>query len=637
MKNSLKILITLIFIMLVGQIHAGITLANYQSVVTNQSPSSYFTFDNGSLTSVAGTSVTLSTSSAAVANQLSYDVFGNPSNCVFMTLQGDVFYDPNESSDLLINGGGSGINNVPPNNSQKSGSITCLFRSTDPGPPSGSTTSPGQKFIFSAGGDASNSNQFSLFFENLNATNNPGALKLAFGDSTTTILPLTNVTYDEWYYFAVTYNENITNASGQPNTNKAKWYLGRLNGAGILTNGTTVNVTNAVAGDATDFFIGAQTNSKSELCKPGDGRIDEFAIWSRQLSAAEIQAQFTNLPNAALPPVSNYQTVISNQSPSHYFQLAGNTVDSLHPSTVVLATNIGTILVTNAPFNSSVGYCPDYFNDQNGAAYFSIATDAIYTNVNLLNGGGTYTGSHGTGQGTISGMFHGFSSTNYYTGQHYIFDAGGSTATSNAFGIYMEAPINANPWSVKVHFGDSATVMVPATNMLSEWYYFAVTYDETVSTNQVHWWVGQPGISLQSGTLSATNGSLAGSASAFYIGNQAGSSTGGFRFQQSSHTDNGQISQIAVWNRLLASSEVTNQFNALSVSAGPPPVLNIVASGTNAIISWPSSTDPSYGLQSTTNLILTNWLGAGSPSTVGASFVVTNSISSSAKFYRLTK
>jgi hypothetical protein len=66
-------------------------------------------------------------------------------------------------------------------------------------------------------------------------------------------------------------------------------------------------------------------------------------------------------------------------------------------------------------------------------------------------------------------------------------------------------------------------------------------------------------------------------------------------------------------------------------------VLKIIASGTNAIISWPSSTDPGYALQFTTNLALPNWLGAGSPSIVGTNFVVTNSISYSAQFYRLTK
>jgi hypothetical protein len=179
-------------------------------------------------------------------------------------------------------------------------------------------------------------------------------------------------------------------------------------------------------------------------------------------------------------------------------------------------------------------------------------------------------------------------------------------------------------------------VLVPATNILSEWYYFAVTYDETAVSQQAHWWIGRPGGTLEPGFFSAGVGSLAGAGNAFYLGNDV-TVASGFRYQNSSHTGNGQVSQIAVWNRLLTGTEVTNQFSALSVSAGPPPVLNISVSSANVILSWPSSTDPGYTLQSTTNLAAPNWLGAGSSSNVGINYVVTNSISQNAQFYRLKK
>jgi|GEM_PF-1374660 len=614
------------------------TLSNYQATVKAQTPSFYFTFDAGSHANVIGSSGPTLTlvGSAGFAGGFTYDIFQNPTNCIYFSLggsSGDGANDPSEGTDHIISGGG-----VATNTSTAVGTITLLFRTPDPGPPSGSTTGPGAKCIFSAGGATSSSNALYLQIENPNSTNAPNALRLAFGDSVTTILPATNVVWDAWYYFALTYNESATNADGSPNTNKATWYLGRLNGAGTLASGQTINNTNAVAGSGTLFFIGAQTTGSSSFDKPGDGRVDEFATWTnRQLSTVEINAQFAGLPNPAIPPVSAYQTVISNQAPAHYFQLAGNAVDSMNPA-LALAINTGLILVTNPPFNSSVGFSYDYFLDQNGAAYFSIGTDAIYTNVNLLNGGGTYNaGSLGTGKGSISGMFHGLPCTNYYTGQIYILDAGGNTGTSNAFSLFLENPTSANPWSLKMRFGDSSDVLVPGTNILSEWYYFAITYDETVTNHQAHWWVGRPGATLQSGFFSAISNSLAGAGNAFYIGNQAESSANGFRYQKNSHTGNGQVSQFTIWNRLLTTNEVAAQFSALSVSAGPPPTLSIAVSGTNAIISWPSSADPGYALQSTTNLALPNWLSAGAAYVVGTNNVVTNSISGSAQFYRLKK
>ena len=615
------------------------TLSNYQTTVKAQAPSFYFTFDTNSLANVVGSQTpVLSGYVAGTAKspfpQFTYDIFQNPTNCVYFSVTGDGVSDNNEGTDHIISGGG-----MATNNSTTVGTITLLFRTPDPGPPSGSTTGPGAKCIFSAGGSTGSSNALYLQIENPNSTNVAivNDLRLTFGDSATTILPGSNVVWDTWYYFALTYNESATNADGSPNTNKATWYLGRLNGPGTLASGQTINNTNAVAGSGTTFVIGEQTGGSSTFDKPGDGRIDEFATWTtRQLSAVEIQAQFTNLPNPAIPAVSGYQTVISNQAPAHYFQLAGNAVDSMNPS-LALAINTGLILVTNPPFNTSVGFSYDYFLDQNGAAYFSISSDAIYTNVNLLNGGGTYNaGFLGTGKGSISGMFHGLPCTNYYTGEKYIFDAGGNTGTSNAFALFLEQPTSANPWSLKMRFGDSSDVLIPATNILSEWYYFVVTYDETVTNHQAHWWVGRPGTTLQSSFFSATSNSLAGAGNVFYIGNQAGGGSA-FRYQKSSHTGNGQISQFTIWNRLLTTNEVAAQFNALSVSAGPPPTLNIAVSGANVILSWPSSTDSGYGLQSTTNLASPNWLSAGVSAVVGTNNVVTNSISGSAQFYRLKK
>ena len=164
-----------------------------------------------------------------------------------------------------------------------------------------------------------------------------------------------------------------------------------------------------------------------------------------------------------------------------------------------------------------------------------------------------------------------------------------------------------------------------------------MNYDETQSTNQVHWWLAQlPGGTLRSGSFTATNGSLAGEGDIFVIGNDK-TFANGFRDVSASRASNGQVDQFAIWHRLLMTNEITAQFNALSVSAGPPPTLSIVLSGGNVVLSWPSSTDPAFALQSTPSLSSPAWSGAGTPAVVGTNNVVTNTISPNANFYRLSK
>jgi hypothetical protein len=585
------------------------TLSNYQAVVLGQSPSYYFKFDAGTLTSAVG-GKTLTASPAGVAGQLAPDVFGNASDSFFFTANNDVLYDPTESSDHLISGGGTATTN-----STASGSISVLFRTVDPGPQPGNGAAPGQHFVFSAGGANVASNGLALFIDNTTAATDPVALKLRFGDTTTTLVPAASLVPDRWYYFALTYTE-------APVTNKATWYLGRLAGGGTaLASGTTSNLLNAVAGDATSFFIGGNSNFTSNLRNPGNGQVDEFATWTRQLSAAEVQAQYASLPNFAIPARSNYQAVISGQSPAHYFKLDGNASDSVD-GTLAFATN-----------GTAVGYSFDYFNTPLSAAYFSVGADALVANTNLLNGGGTFTGSTGAGMGTVSCLFHSLASTNVQ-GQRHVFSAGGSSASSNAFALFFENLTGTNPASLKIRFGDSSSVILQPTNIVSSaWYYFAMTYDETQTNHQVSWWLGQPGGSLQSGFFSALPSSLAGQGNVFVVGNNTNFNSG---LRNSTPSGAGSVDEVATWNRLLGTNEIAAQFGALSIPKLPP-VLSITASAGNVILSWPSSTDPGFLLESTPSLSPASWSGAGAAVVVGNQYVVTNSVTPGDSFYRLRK
>jgi hypothetical protein len=594
------------------------TLNNYQATVTNQVPNYYFTFDNGSLAS-RGTNATVITWSSAPATftQFGFDVFGNPVDSAYFLTKNDLLVDAAAGTDGLINSGGGGSAST---NSTASGSISFLFKSLDPG------SYTAQKYIFSAGIVNSNHNSCSLLFQNANVAlgADTNALVLRFGGNDTAILPFTNVVPDTWYYFALTYTE-ATNGYFYDSTGtnlvaiKGKWYLGVP--GGVLASGLTTNAIDAVAGQGF-LYLGNSPATSAGFAAPGSGFLDEFATWNRRLSDAEVQAQFTGLPVLTKPPLAQYQSAVTAQSPGYYFKMDGDFVDSVS-GTLTLGKN-----------GATVGVTYDYFGNSTDAVYFVSTSDAL-TNGVLTSGGGGYTGVSGTGKGSISCLFYTLASTNV-SGQRFVFTAGGTTATTNALRLFFENWTAATgQGSLKLGFGDTSHVVLDATNIVpSTWYYFAMNYDESQPVNQVNWWLGQPGGTLQSGNFSATIGSLAGDGTVLVVGNNTNYNAA---FRNSTPASNGRIDEFAIWHTLLSSNQVAAQFSALSVSTGPPPLLSIAVSGPNAIISWPSSTDAGYSLQSTTNLASATWNSAGTPATVGGQFVVTNALNPNAQFYRLKK
>ena len=78
-----------------------------------------------------------------------------------------------------------------------------------------------------------------------------------------------------------------------------------------------------------------------------------------------------------------------------------------------------------------------------------------------------------------------------------------------------------------------------------------------------------------------------------------------------------------------------------SLSVGPPPIsppkLSILQSGTNVILTWPTNAT-GFTLQSITNIVSTNWSNVSpSPVTISGQYTVTNPISGTEKFYRLSE
>ncbi len=620
MKASLRKFIPLVALAamsIAAPIASAQSISNYQFTVGSQNPTAYFKLD-GSLASSVNPNVVLEPFAGGYAS----DVFRKASNCWFFVDQNTAFL--RNLTDSLINGGGSANSNAT-----AKGSVSFLFRSLS-GPNIG-----GQRFLFdatsTAGMTTTNHNAFSLFFENDTSTNDPNSLKLRFGDSTTVLLTSNNIAPSTWYYFALTYDEARV-------PNKAIWYLGTA--GGTLLSGSTVNAADAVAGEATGLIIGQRAGYAGAFRGPGPGRIDEFAIWARELTGTEVSNQFSNLPQ--LPPAgASYQQVVQSQFPKYLFKLDNSLIESIGNSLTLSATGAGG------------AFTADAFGNANSAYSFSQTNDSLSITNDLINGGGPTTDTAAAAVGTISFLFQMLSDTNL-PGQRFVFSAPGVETLStddNQLALFFENddPANTYPNSLKLRVGNatkgstnssSADNNVPvaySTNMVpNAWYYFAMTYDESRNTPEVYVYFGKVGGTLTKDSMNPANASVVGNNGPLVLGNKIefGSITNSaFR-----GPGNGTIDEFAIWHDELAPSEIAAQFAA---AAPPPsrPTLSIVASGNDIILSWPATTPTSFVLESTNVLEAPSpWPAVpGTPAIVGPNFVITNAVANEKQFFRLRK
>lgn len=103
-------------------------------------------------------------------------------------------------------------------------------------------------------------------------------------------------------------------------------------------------------------------------------------------------------------------------------------------------------------------------------------------------------------------------------------------------------------------------------------------------------------------------------------------------------TWNGVIDEVAIYNRALSASEIQAIYNAGSAGKCRPVQLTIVPSGTNVILTWPTSLT-GYTLQSTTNLVsLAVWRTVSpAPVVVDGRNTVTNPMCGTQRFYQLSQ
>jgi hypothetical protein len=575
-------------------------LANYQAVVTGQSPFAYFKLD-GSLVD----SITPSQSLTASGGYFSTDAGRHLTNCYAFLLQADALTLAN---DIIPGGDPVGTNSA----ANGVGSISVLFRSLD-----GSPT--GQRFIFSQGaGNTTNGNALSLFFENGTSTGTgPGDLKLRVGNTTVSILASNLVAPGMWYHFAMTYDE--TRDAGEIN-----WYLGR---AGDVESSGVMDIGNdAVVGDNGTVALGNQVAQSSGYRTPGEGRVDEFAVWNRALNSSEVAAEFAALPNF-LPTNVTYQQLVTAQRPSHFYELNNSLADSAG----------GPSLTINGPGGY---FTNDILGASTSAFAFNATNDALIVASDLINGGGSGPNTAANGIGAISVLFR-YLDTPTNNGQRYIFAQGTGTSTlKNQLSLFLENTniLNGDPNSLKLRLGNGpTTTIIQSANLIPDaWYYFAFAYDEardSTAGGEVHYYVGPVGGILSTGAINIANDAVIGDNGTIYIGNNA-TLVNGFR-----SPGTGVIDELAIFNDELSAAEITAQFLAVTnvVASGPAPTLSVSLSGSDAVLSWPAATPASFALEATGDLLNGPWTNAGTPTTVGTNFTVTSPTVFPYQFFRLHK
>jgi hypothetical protein len=255
-----------------------------------------------------------------------------------------------------------------------------------------------------------------------------------------------------------------------------------------------------------------------------------------------------------------YESTVTGQSPSYY-----NTLDS----STVLAPTVGTGTFTS----TGTSFTSDYFGNANDAVSFSGPT-----NTDALNSPGSpndILSNHTLG--SLSLLFYMPAGT---PGTQYIFSDGEATTAVGTEPAATALSLDFSSGTFQLKSGNTSTTLtslsVPAANT---WYYFAATWNTTVSSNSsaINVYLGAVGSgTLASGTIGRqVNGTLGNKISStavigdglgFVLGNrqtQGSGQTAGFNI---GGTSPGADDELAIWNgTVLSSGQIQNQFSALTV------------------------------------------------------------------------
>jgi hypothetical protein len=252
--------------------------AVYEAVIGRQNPSHWFKLNSTLTNAISG--------QPALTLNATWDVdtFATGSNAIQF----------NGINQRLIAGdvisGGTGTNQ---------GSLSLLFR-TMSGHANTNVSLP--RYLFSQRDN--DTNEFALFFETTNTMTDPGSLKLRIGSQTNTILASNAIVFSTWYYLALTWNDS---------NHLATCYLSPIGGA-LSSSNFNFGATNAVGNSSNVIFGNRQgvpgntsaSNHFNAFRTPGNGALDQIALWNRELTASEVNEQFNTLNALFIGPAKAF-------------------------------------------------------------------------------------------------------------------------------------------------------------------------------------------------------------------------------------------------------------------------------------------------------------------------------------------
>jgi Alginate lyase/Concanavalin A-like lectin/glucanases superfamily len=290
--------------------HTATNVANspralYENVLSNQSPSGWFKLNESNLLNAA------SSGGVAVTNQGGLwdpDAFATGNGAYSFSATSDRLMVTND----VIGGGTSDATNQ--------GSFTLLFKAM-------TAKATSKRYVLSQGTSVhtNTGNAIAVYFD---GTNN-GALTLGVGPVERIILTDTNLIRGAWYYLAVTCDETRT-------SNEVRWYLGPVGSQTWQTGGFALGGAKKF-GTSGQITLGNKEGSSSAFRESAstNGSIDQAAFWQRELTEAEVSAQF----NALFPLF---------QGPAKAFDLSRwnillpvNKTNQLNPSHAALEIHTG--------------------------------------------------------------------------------------------------------------------------------------------------------------------------------------------------------------------------------------------------------------------------------------------------------
>jgi hypothetical protein len=243
--------------------------AIYEGVISNQNPSAWFKLNDSSFTNSGANG------GLALTNQggaWDVDVFAI-GNSAYSFLNGtDRLMVTNDAI-----GGGTG-------DATNRGSFTLLFKAL-------TRQATSKRYVLSQGLSIStnNGNAIAVYFD---GTDTNGGLRVGVGPNEPVILQDSNIVRGAWYFLAVTCDETRTS------NNAVRWYLGQVGSQTLQAGGFALGGATNFGNNGAITLGNKEGNNNTSAFRESstiNGSIDQVAFWQRELTEAEVNAQFNSL------------------------------------------------------------------------------------------------------------------------------------------------------------------------------------------------------------------------------------------------------------------------------------------------------------------------------------------------------